>query len=170
MKVGTSSEGAVSEKTTDAPSETEHPRTRSTRKRGRLHARMHSHPVLSVVTKVGVTVVGTVVLIIGIIMIVTPGPALVMIPLGLAILSTEWHWAEKWLKKARDEAVRAKEKAEAMDPRTRRRRLVLSGVAVIVAVALVAGYVTIYDWPWFAIKAWDWAQATAGWLPDLPGM
>jgi len=49
-----------------------------------------------------VTVVGTSVLLLGIIMIVTPGPAVVVIPIGLAILAIEFVWARHWLKKLRE--------------------------------------------------------------------
>ncbi len=41
-------------------------------------------------------------MLIGIIMIVTPGPALVLIPVGLAILSIEFTWARVWLKRVRE--------------------------------------------------------------------
>lgn len=34
-------------------------------------------------------------------MIVTPGPAFVFIPIGLAILAIEFVWARHWLKKLR---------------------------------------------------------------------
>ena len=60
-----------------------------------LYQRLHAHPALSLVTKVVVTVVGGAVLVGGVIMLVTPRPAFVMIPLGLAILATEWHWARR---------------------------------------------------------------------------
>ena len=48
-----------------------------------------------------VGVVGATVLIIGIVMIVTPGPAIVVIPVGLTILSIEFTWARFWLKRLR---------------------------------------------------------------------
>jgi tellurite resistance protein TerC len=48
-----------------------------------------------------VTVVGATVLLFGIALLVLPGPAIVVIPLGLAILATEYAWARHWLKKAR---------------------------------------------------------------------
>ena len=35
-------------------------------------------------------------------MIVTPGPALIVIPVGLAILSIEFAWARVWLKHLRE--------------------------------------------------------------------
>lgn len=43
---------------------------------------------------------GTVVLI-GCAMLVLPGPAIVVIPAGLAILSIEFAWARHWLKKVK---------------------------------------------------------------------
>ena len=46
-------------------------------------------------------VVGAVVLLTGIVMLVTPGPAFIVIPTGLAILGLEFAWARHWLKKAR---------------------------------------------------------------------
>ena len=45
------------------------------------------------------TVVGGTVLIAGLIMIFTPGPAVVVVPLGLSILAIEFVWARRWLKK-----------------------------------------------------------------------
>ena len=38
---------------------------------------------------------------IGVALIVLPGPALVVIPLGLAILGVEFAWARRWLRKVR---------------------------------------------------------------------
>ncbi|MBT8098682.1 MAG: PGPGW domain-containing protein [Gammaproteobacteria bacterium] len=52
--------------------------------------------------RIVVGVVGTTVLLIGLIMIVTPGPALVVIPVGLAILSIEFAWARIWLRRLRE--------------------------------------------------------------------
>lgn len=55
-----------------------------------------------VVRRVVIGVVGATVLLLGIIMIVTPGPAFVLIPAGLAILGLEFAWARYWLKRARE--------------------------------------------------------------------
>ena len=49
-----------------------------------------------------VAVVGVTVLLFGVVMLVTPGPALVFIPLGLAILSIEFAWARHWLRRVRE--------------------------------------------------------------------
>jgi uncharacterized protein (TIGR02611 family) len=46
-----------------------------------------------------VSVVGFTVLLIGIAMIVLPGPAFIVIPLGLAILASEFVWARRLLNK-----------------------------------------------------------------------
>jgi uncharacterized protein (TIGR02611 family) len=45
--------------------------------------------------------VGGTLLVIGVVMLVLPGPAIVFIPLGLAILATEFAWAKNWLSQAR---------------------------------------------------------------------
>jgi tellurite resistance protein TerC len=50
------------------------------------------------------TIIGFSVLGVGIIMIVTPGPAVVVIPVGLAILATEYAWARQ--EKARQRTFR----------------------------------------------------------------
>jgi len=41
------------------------------------------------------------VLLIGVALLVLPGPAFIVIPVGLAILATEYAWARRWLKRAR---------------------------------------------------------------------
>lgn len=45
--------------------------------------------------------IGSIVLLAGLIMLVTPGPGLVGIIAGLLILSTEFEWAERYLHQAR---------------------------------------------------------------------
>ena len=52
--------------------------------------------------RIVVGLVGLTVLLIGVVMIVTPGPALVVIPVGLAILSIEFAWARAWLRHLRE--------------------------------------------------------------------
>jgi uncharacterized protein (TIGR02611 family) len=66
---------------------------------------------LKLAWRIGVFVVGSVLLVAGLIMIVTPGPAVVFIPLGLGVLATEFQWARKLLSKARPMIDRAIEKA-----------------------------------------------------------
>jgi hypothetical protein len=53
--------------------------------------------LLRQVRRVIVFILGISVLVVGIVMIVAPGPAFVVIPLGLAILATEFVWARRVL-------------------------------------------------------------------------
>jgi tellurite resistance protein TerC len=52
--------------------------------------------------RIAVAIVGGTVLAIGVALIVLPGPAFVVIPLGLAILGAEFAWARVWLRKVKD--------------------------------------------------------------------
>lgn len=49
-----------------------------------------------------IAVTGFTVLIVGIAMIVFPGPAIIVIPAGLGILATEFVWAKRLLKMAKN--------------------------------------------------------------------
>lgn len=53
------------------------------------------------IRRIAVVVVGGTVLALGIGLIVLPGPAFVVIPLGLAILAAEFAWARRLLRSAR---------------------------------------------------------------------
>ncbi len=46
-------------------------------------------------------VIGTTVLLIGVAMVVLPGPAFVVVPVGLGILATEFMWAGNLLKRVK---------------------------------------------------------------------
>lgn len=54
--------------------------------------------------RIVIGIVGGTVLLIGIAMIALPGPAFVVIPVGLGILSIEFAWARIWLKKVKAKA------------------------------------------------------------------
>jgi hypothetical protein len=56
---------------------------------------------IKLVRRIIVSVVGATVLLIGIALLVLPGPAFIVIPIGLAILATEYAWARHWLRKVR---------------------------------------------------------------------
>jgi uncharacterized protein (TIGR02611 family) len=139
-------------------------------RRGRLHQRLHANPALSLTTKVVVTTVGILVIAAGVVMMVAPGPGILGLIVGLAILSTEYDWAERWLRKARQKAHEARVRAEQMDPKVRRRRLILAALVAVAVAAAVTAYVATYDWPPFVVSGWNWVQGLAGWVPDLPAM
>ena len=48
-----------------------------------------------------IAVIGFTVLLIGIALIVLPGPAIIVIPIGLTILATEFVWARNLMKKVK---------------------------------------------------------------------
>jgi len=54
--------------------------------------------------RVVIFLVGVSVLLVGVAMIVLPGPAILVIPAGLAILATEFAWARALLRKLKDKA------------------------------------------------------------------
>jgi tellurite resistance protein TerC len=72
--------------------------------------------------RIVVAVIGGSILAIGIAMIVLPGPAIVVIPIGLGVLGLEFAWARHWLRKLKATAhdvvnrVRGKPKAPAAQP------------------------------------------------------
>ncbi len=58
-------------------------------------------PNLKFLKRIVIAIVGFTVLLLGVVMIVLPGPAFIIIPLGLAILATEFVWAQRLLTKAK---------------------------------------------------------------------
>ena len=64
------------------------------------------HPKLRIAKRIVVAVIGGTVTLIGIALIVLPGPAFVVIPIGLSILATQFLWARRFLRKAREMATR----------------------------------------------------------------
>ncbi len=59
--------------------------------------------MLKMARKLIVLVIGLTVILLGLIMVITPGPAVVVIPIGLAILATEFLWAKRLLRKIKAE-------------------------------------------------------------------
>jgi uncharacterized protein involved in cysteine biosynthesis len=82
--------------------------------------RWHDHPAVVPFKAIGrfiqrsgkriaVTIAGAVVILVGVAMLVLPGPGWVVIFAGLAILSTEYVWARRLLEKAKEKAGQAKD-------------------------------------------------------------
>ena len=53
------------------------------------------------VRRIVVGVVGGTLLIFGLLLVITPGPAFVVVPVALAILATEFVWAKRYLRKGK---------------------------------------------------------------------
>jgi uncharacterized protein (TIGR02611 family) len=109
----------------------------------RLEARRATHRERGRLFRIGFGIVGMLVLLGGIIMLVTPGPAFVLIPIGLAMLSLEFVWAERLLEKSLEQAQIAQEKA-AQTTRTQR---ILGAIAGLLALAACVLAVLWWDIP-----------------------
>ena len=63
--------------------------------------------------RIALTVVGTVIVAVGAVLLVAPGPGLLVILLGLIVFAVEYEWARRHLVTVRDKARSAAEKAAA---------------------------------------------------------
>jgi len=97
----------------------------------RLRARRAHHRDRHIAIRALFVVVGFTLLVGGIAMLVLPGPAFVVIPIGLAMLSLEFFWAERAMEKALEKAEEAKEKAG----RTSTTQRLLIAIVVVLAIA-----------------------------------
>lgn len=64
--------------------------------------RKAAHLTYRTARRIAVLTVGSTVVLLGIVMLVTPGPGLIVIPIGLAILGAEFAWARLWLRRVRE--------------------------------------------------------------------
>ena len=64
----------------------------------------------SAVRRIIVFLIGSTVLLAGVLMLVLPGPGILVIIVGLAILATEFVWAERLLIRARERVARVAQK------------------------------------------------------------
>ena len=60
--------------------------------------------------KILIGIVGGLVLLAGIALLVLPGPAVIVIPAGLAILATEFDWAKRWKDRFKQKVHEMREK------------------------------------------------------------
>ena len=109
----------------------------------RLEARRETHHQRSRLYRIGFAVVGATVTLAGIAMLVTPGPAFVIIPLGLAMLALEFAWAERLLDRALERAEAAQRKAA----ETTRTQRILGAVAGALAVAALVAAWLVWEIP-----------------------
>ena len=89
------------------------------------------------------TIAGFTVLIAGLLMLVLPGPALIVIPIGLAMLSLEFVWAEGLLERALMQGENAKRKAQ----QTTTTQRVITGIATVLAIAAFVAWALLGDIP-----------------------
>ena len=109
----------------------------------RLERQRERHRQRPFVVRMLYIVVGFTLLAAGVAMLVLPGPAFVVIPIGLALLSLEFAWAENLLERALEKAEGAKRTA-AQTTRTQR---ILSAIAFVLGAAAVVVWAVFGDIP-----------------------
>ncbi|BAU81987.1 dipeptide/oligopeptide/nickel transport permease [Streptomyces laurentii] len=98
--------------------------------------------------QVGVFLVGLAVVGAGIVMLPLPGPGWLVIFGGMAIWATEFVWAQlvlRWTKRKVTEAAQ-----RALDPKVRRRNLILTTIGLVIIAVLVG----IYVWKFGLVMPW----------------
>ncbi|MFF3380249.1 TIGR02611 family protein [Streptomyces sp. NPDC002680] len=98
--------------------------------------------------QVGVFVVGLAVVGAGVVMLPLPGPGWLVIFGGMAIWATEFVWAQlvlRWTKRKVTEATQ-----RALDPKVRRRNIILTTIGLVIIAVLVGIYVWKFglEMPW----------------------
>jgi uncharacterized protein (TIGR02611 family) len=102
--------------------------------------------------QVGVFLIGLAVVVVGVIMLPLPGPGWFVIFAGMAIWATEFVWAQlvlRWTKRKVTEAAQ-----RALDPRVRRRNMILTATGLVIAGALAA----VYVWKFGFVMPWKITQ------------
>ena len=111
----------------------------------RVRARRASHKERHRLYRIVFALVGFLVCAVGIVMLVTPGPGIPVIVLGLAMLALEFAWAERWLERLVDKAEQAVDQVTEGSP-AKRAALLSAGV---LALAAVVAMVVLWDIPFF---------------------
>lgn len=101
---------------------------------GRTNGSMRA--VARMAKRIGILIVGTAVLLAGVAMLALPGPGVLVIIVGLAILATEFAWAERLLDRTVERA--ADVATGILDDKRGRIGLAISGVSMIIAGIAVA--------------------------------
>lgn len=116
---------------------------------------------MALVKRSVVTVVGLLIVLGGIVLMPLPGPGILLVVVGLAVLATEYAWARNLLGTAKKQAVKAQEEAVASPWRT--------GATVVFALGMIAvgvAMLLVEDVPW---PFWDGLLDTV-WKPFTGGV
>jgi uncharacterized protein (TIGR02611 family) len=113
----------------------------------KLRARQVEHKRRGRLYRWAFVLLGLAILAVGIAMLALPGPAFVVIPIGLAILSLEFVWAERLLEKALIKGEEAKRKAADATPAQK----ALSAAAIACACAAALAAAILWDIPYLPV-------------------
>jgi len=109
----------------------------------RMRAQRERHLERPRIIRFGFVIAGFTLLLAGLAMLVLPGPAFVVIPIALAILSLEFAWAGRLLEKALEQAEKAKESAA----QTSRAQRIAVAIAVVLGVAAAVAASILWEIP-----------------------
>ena len=111
----------------------------------RVRARQERHRQRNRIVRIAFAIAGFVVLLAGVIMLVTPGPGIPVIILGLGMLALEFAWAERWLERVLNRAEQAVDQVTQGSP-LRRAAVIALGLLSLAAVITV---IALWDVPFF---------------------
>jgi uncharacterized protein (TIGR02611 family) len=111
----------------------------------RVRARRDRHKERSRLFRIGFALLGFLVCAAGLVMLVTPGPGIPVLILGLAMLALEFAWAERWLERVVDKAEEAVDQVTKGSP-ARQAALISAGLVGLVAIVVA---VILWDIPFF---------------------
>lgn len=106
----------------------------------KLQRRREHYRERGLVYRVAWVTAAVIVIAAGVVMIVFPGPALVVIPIGLAMLSLEFAWAQRLLDRSLERGLDAKDIAL----NASRKQKIVGIAAIVCAIAAVAAVALIY--------------------------
>lgn len=108
--------------------------------------------------RVGLEIVGWFLLVAGVAALVLPGPGLIMVFAGLAVLSQQYEWAERRLDPIKYRALKGA--AESVETPL---RIAFSAVGVLFLVACGVVWIVGLDQPsWWPLPDWTWLAGGAG--------
>ncbi|MBP3042216.1 hypothetical protein KKR91_16475 [Arthrobacter jiangjiafuii] len=114
----------------------------------------HSRILPGWVRRTGIEVAGWTLVLLGLAALVLPGPGLLALAAGLAVLSLQYHWAGRYLRPLKAKALHAAEQGVCTWPRI---SASVSGALAVIAAGIIWG-------TWTEIPPW-WPLADTYWLP-----
>jgi len=123
--------------------------------------KIRAHPQAHLMYRIVVGVVGLVIVVVGLIMVPFPGPGWLVVLLGLAVLASEFEWAQRLLRLARATLTTWNE-------RLRPQPWWVKGLVLLVTVAAVA----VVFWLLFLISGVPafLPDRVEEWLTNVPGL
>lgn len=107
------------------------------------------HTAAGWIRRVAVTVVGVVLIAVGVLLLVLPGPGLLLVLAGLVVMANEYPWARRWTAPVRRQAIAAAKASVAT-------RLRITWTAAVGLALVVAGIV------WMTVPGLPFAGLGAG--------